>query len=269
MDTTAIFVDFENICLGVPKTLSQIDTSLNILRQLITACDSPIILRAYADWSRGGSVVAGLTRIGYKPVNVLGVRGKNSADIELCLDCYETVIDNDKIGTVLLVSNDRDFLPLVHRLLANYKMVRIASYRRLVSQDLLSLTQTHPRVEFVDLDQYLPARDIEMERDDTGRRMALAMKAVVQADRRFNGEVYLVPFLKDYLNAALYDETNDQRKAVLGALQESGAISIEQREDGTGKSQTYSVLVPNREHELFIQAAKRLDAAEQTLKAAT
>jgi len=55
---------------------------------------------------------------------------------------------------------------------------------------------------------------------------------------------------------------NEARKGILGALSSEGAVRIETREDGLGRSNSYSVLVPDREHDRFVRAEEQAGEEE-------
>jgi len=296
---TAIFVDFDNFRLGVPEPHPKTDTAIEILRQLLHRLERDgnrvLIRRAYADWEDDGlgGVQAQLSLMSVLPVFVLGHIGKNSADLEMSLDALELLISRDEIERFVLVAGDRDFIPVVRRIIEAGKEVRIASFRSGTSADLVEIAG---RRNFLDLARFLitdeprpvdtaapePAREeapprvqgvrpIEealAEADETPYEVTdedkdRAMRLVVQADRKYRGRgIWLVPFFKEWMNPEFDGMNNEARKGILGALSSEGAVRIETREDGLGRSNSYSVLVPDREHDRFVRAEEQAGEEE-------
>jgi uncharacterized LabA/DUF88 family protein len=63
-------------------------------------------------------------------------RRKNAADIEMSLDAFELAIDKEDFETFVLVCGDRDFIPVVKRLLQKGKVVHVIGLRVTTSRDL-------------------------------------------------------------------------------------------------------------------------------------
>lgn len=288
----SIFVDFDNLRLGVPEPHPKTETAIEILRQLLTRLELDgnrvLIRRAYADWENEGlvGVQAQLSLMSVLPVFVLGHVGKNSADLEMSLDCLELLLSRDEVDRFVLVAGDRDFIPVVRRILEAGKKVRIASFRNSTSADLVEITG---RRNFLDLARFLvdqprasnsspgeapvtasrlqgvrPIEEALAEADETPYEVTeedkdRAMRLVVQADRKYRGRgIWLVPFFKEWMNPEFDGMNNEARKGILGELSAEGAVRIETREDGLGRSNSYSVLVPDREHERFVRAEEQI-----------
>jgi uncharacterized protein (TIGR00288 family) len=81
--------------------------------------------RAYADWGRFNEYVTPLHELGIELTEIpeRGVTGKNSADIRLVVDAMELSYSKGHIDTVVIVSGDSDFTPLVSKLKENGKSV--------------------------------------------------------------------------------------------------------------------------------------------------
>ncbi len=81
--------------------------------------------RAYAEWYRYPRVTNALYAIAYVPMYVptyhydrdegrVGRAIKNSVDMHLCIDLMKTLYLLDSIATFVLVTGDRDFIPLIN-----------------------------------------------------------------------------------------------------------------------------------------------------------
>ncbi len=283
--STAIFVDYENVRLGVPEPHTKTDTAIDILRQLVRRLEREgkhiLIRRAYADWEGEGleGVQGQLSLMSFLPVFVLGQSGKNSGDLEMSLDCMQILLTRDDVDRFVLVTGDRDFIPIVRRIIEAGKQVRIASFRSSTSADLVEIAGRRnyidlarfldePRPQFSATTTMTATRTIEealAEQDEepyraTDHDKERTMELVVQADRKYRGRgIWLVPFFKEWMNPEFSEMNNESRKAILSSLTDEGAISIQTREDGLGRSNSYSVLVPDREHVRYRRAEAAID----------
>jgi len=120
----AVFVDFENLAIGVRdmnKGPFQIDL---VLRRLLEK-GRLVFKRAYCDWKHYRDAVPELHRHGMEMVDIPGSKasGKNSADIRMVTDAIDLCYSKDHIDTFALVSGDSDFSPLASKLKENNKRV--------------------------------------------------------------------------------------------------------------------------------------------------
>ena len=287
---TAVFVDFDNLRLGVPDPYPKTDSAIEILRQMQRRFEREgqqiLIRRAYADWEAEGleGVQGQLSLMSYLPVFVLGQPGKNSADLEMSLDAMDILLSRGDVERFVLVAGDRDFIPIVRRIIESGKQVKIASFRGSTSADLVEIAG---RRNFIDVSRFMDdprrreqhgqsatasmtaTRTIEealAEPDEepyepTDEDLDRAMQLVVQADRKYRGRgIWLVPFFKEWMNPEFAGMNNESRKAILSTLSNDNAVVIDTREDGLGRSNSYSVLVPDREHDRYKKAEASLDA---------
>jgi hypothetical protein len=292
--TTALFVDFENLRLGVPDPHGKTDTAIDVLNKLLQRLEKEgkrvLIRRAYADWEGEGleGVQGQLSLMSFLPVYVLGLAGKNSADLEMSLDCMDILLSRDDVERFILVAGDRDFIPIVRRVVEAGKQVRVAAFRGSTSADLVEVAG---RRNFIDVGRFLEtpmqmsatmtmtaprtieealAEPDEPPYDPSAEDLERTMRLVVQADRKYRGRgIWLVPFFKEWMNPEFAGMNNENRKGILGALSAEKAVTVETREDGLGRSNSYSVLVPDREHERYVQAEKILDGADEEVESLT
>ncbi len=120
----AVYIDFENLALGFPKSRA---FSFEIARVLDRLLDKGkvIVKIAYADWSRFRSYTKALHESGVELIEIpkRSLTGKNSADIHLCVDAMDLCYSKPHIDTFVIVSGDSDFSPLVSKLKENGKQV--------------------------------------------------------------------------------------------------------------------------------------------------
>lgn len=158
----ALFLDFENIYYYLreefvdPPNLN--DAILELIRNLRQhlqgefGLDS-IISNAYADFERLGSTPqGGLFLLGVDTKNVLGTDHKNAADMRLCIDALEVLYTRPEIQSFVLVTGDRDYIPLIQHLRRKARHVLGAGFRLKASGDLL-LNLGEGR--FIDLSSFL------------------------------------------------------------------------------------------------------------------
>jgi len=120
----ALFIDFENIALGVRDTnYKSFDIQLVLARLLEKG--KVVARKAYADWDRYGSYKRGFHESGIELVDIplKAYSGKNSADIRMVVDALDLCYAKEHVTTFALVSGDSDFSPLVSKLRENDKYV--------------------------------------------------------------------------------------------------------------------------------------------------
>jgi uncharacterized protein (TIGR00288 family) len=136
--TTAVFVDFENLALGVEQDKKgRFDIEL-VLKRLLER-GRIVFKRAYCDWSRFQNFMREFHLQGFEMVDIPGskVSGKNSADIRMVVDALDLCYSKSHIDTFALITGDSDFSPLVSKLKENDKHVLGCGVRSSTS-DLLA-----------------------------------------------------------------------------------------------------------------------------------
>ncbi|MHC5063314.1 MAG: NYN domain-containing protein [Planctomycetota bacterium] len=144
----AVFVDFENLYLSLKNHddctgLRTRELSLQILQGLLIRLrergHNKVIGRSYAafDTYPGVEVAHDLALMGLDPQYVLiSHSGKNSADIQLSLDAAKVVFRRPDIELIVIVSGDRDFIPLAGQVLEEGRELRVVSIPDTTSGDL-------------------------------------------------------------------------------------------------------------------------------------
>jgi len=126
----AVFIDFENLAIGMErsggrkrKTPERFEMS-KVLERLVEK-GRIASKRAYADWSRFEDYRSTLHELGIELTEIpeRGMTGKNSADIRLVVDAMELAYTKTHIDTIVVLSGDSDFTPLVSQLKENGKTV--------------------------------------------------------------------------------------------------------------------------------------------------
>ena len=118
----ALFIDFENIALGLKDRKDQTFDVQKVLERLLEK-GKIIVKRAYADWSRFSAYTRSFHEAAIELIEIprRSASGKNSADIRLCVDAMDLCYAKEHIDTFVIVSGDSDFSPLVSKLRENGK----------------------------------------------------------------------------------------------------------------------------------------------------
>src|SRR5215469_9067372 len=113
----AVFVDYDNIEIGVKSTLRRefdVAFALDALKER-----GDIVAKfAYANWGRQEGATRQMAENAVQMVQRLpSPRGdKNGADINLALDALEMAFTHSHVNAFAIVSGDSDFIPLVNKL---------------------------------------------------------------------------------------------------------------------------------------------------------
>jgi len=133
----AVFIDFDNIEIGVKQTLGQ-QFDAGLVLDAIKERGEVVTKIAYADWTRSGEYSRSLTQHAIRLVqrNMTPGGDKNGADINLALDALEMAFTHSHINAYVIVGGDSDFLSLVEKLKQYDKKVFVVGGRAFTSQIL-------------------------------------------------------------------------------------------------------------------------------------
>jgi uncharacterized protein (TIGR00288 family) len=120
----AVFVDFENLALGVRK-MNWGELKITLILKRLLEKGRIVYKRAYCDWSQYRQAVHEFHGQGIELVDIpqTKVSGKNSADIHMVVDAIDLCYAKQHIDIFALLSGDSDFSPLVSKLKENDKRV--------------------------------------------------------------------------------------------------------------------------------------------------
>ena len=130
----AVFVDYDNIEIGVKSTLRrEFDVSLAL--DALKERGDIVSKFAYANWSRQEPATRLMAENAIQMVQrVPSPRGdKNGADINLALDALEMAFTHDHVNAFAIVSGDSDFIPLVNKLRQYGKLVYVVGGKAFTS----------------------------------------------------------------------------------------------------------------------------------------
>jgi uncharacterized protein (TIGR00288 family) len=120
----AVFVDFENLAIGVRK-MNWGELKITLVLKRLLEKGRIVYKRAYCDWSQYRKAVNEFHGQGIELVDIpqTKVSGKNSADIHMVVDAIDLCYAKQHIDIFALLSGDSDFSPLVSKLKENDKRV--------------------------------------------------------------------------------------------------------------------------------------------------
>ena len=130
----AVFIDFDNIEIGVKNTLRQ-SFDVGTVLEAIKERGEIVSKIAYADWTRASDYSRHLTQHAVRLVqrNLTPGGDKNGADINMALDALEMAFTHQHINAYVIVGGDSDFLSLVEKLKQYDKKVFIVGGRAFTS----------------------------------------------------------------------------------------------------------------------------------------
>ena len=194
--------------------------------------------RAYADFSGLDDHTRHVKRTlylhGIEPVFVPATMHRNTSDLQLAIDAIEIRERRPEIETFVLLTGDRDYVPVVQALMSAGKRVVCVGFREHLSPYVLRHTGNG---EYVDAMTFLPegsiqAREpigepvettqfseaVEVESDEAYEALEITLRFFGQYD-----EVYLTPLLR-----RLSDEMSPDAdpKALVAELEEAGRRQV-------------------------------------------
>ena len=120
----ALFIDFENIAIGVTDAKYKKFEVALLLERLLEK-GKIVVKKAYSDWDRFPDYKRELHEAAIELIEIPGRKysGKNSADIRMVVDAMDMAWSKDHIDMFVIASGDSDFSPLVSKLKENDKHV--------------------------------------------------------------------------------------------------------------------------------------------------
>jgi uncharacterized LabA/DUF88 family protein len=135
----ALFIDFENIALGV-RDAQYKKFDINLVLQRLIEKGRIVFKKAYADWTRYSEYKREFHEAAIELIDIpqRNYTGKNSADIRMVVDAMDLVASKGHITTFVICSGDSDFSPLVSKLKENDKGVIGVGVKNSTSNLLIS-----------------------------------------------------------------------------------------------------------------------------------
>jgi uncharacterized protein (TIGR00288 family) len=120
----AVFVDFENLAIGV-RDMKAGNFEMRLILKRLLEKGRIVFKRAYCDWRNYPDDVRKFHAQGIELIDIPQTKmsGKNSADIHMVVDALDLCYSKQHIDAFALISGDSDFSPLVSKLKENNKRV--------------------------------------------------------------------------------------------------------------------------------------------------
>src|ERR1022692_2169775 len=227
----AVFIDFDNIEIGVKSTLHR-EFDVAAVLDALKERGEIVTCIAYANWGRQESATRAMTEHAVQMVQRdPSPRGdKNGADINLALDALEMAFTHDHINAYAIVSGDSDFIALVNKLKQYDKRIFVVGGRAFTStilqknchefvayesvmddrprssghhqqQQPQQQRQSHKRVA-LDLAQAMPLVERALgvlERREVRPQLGLLKSTMLQLDSTFNEKAYGANSFTDFV----------------------------------------------------------------------
>jgi uncharacterized protein (TIGR00288 family) len=180
----AVFVDYDNIEIGVKSTLRrEFDVSLPL--DALKERGDLVAKFAYANWGRQEGAARSMAENAVQMVQRLpSPRGdKNGGDINLALDALEMAFTHPHVNAFAIVSGDSDFIPLVNKLKEYGKTVFVVGGKAFTSTILQQ--NCH---EFVSYESLLSDADRGQSRERPPRPQGPAGEQQPGRDRPQGGQ---------------------------------------------------------------------------------
>lgn len=135
----ALFIDFENIALGLKDAHHKAFDIQLVLARLLEK-GKVVVRRAYADWDRYQAYKRPFHEAAIELIDIplKKYSGKNSADIRMVVDALDLCYAKEHVTTFALGTGDSDFSPLVSKLRENDKYVMAFGVKNSSSDLLIS-----------------------------------------------------------------------------------------------------------------------------------
>ena len=217
----AVFIDFDNIEIGVKNTLGA-SFDAGLVLEALKERGEVVSKMAYSDWQRAGGYSRALTQHAIRMVqrNLTPGGDKNGADINLALDALEMAFTHPHINAFVIVGGDSDFISLVEKLKQYDKKIFVVGGQQFTSiimqrnchefiayENLIGSGRrqaggrTTRAPERADLSQVIPlvkrAMKVLIERD-VDPQLGLLKSTLLQLDSTFSERTYGAGSFRDF-----------------------------------------------------------------------
>ena len=252
----AVFIDFDNIEIGVKNTLNaQFD--IGVVLEALKERGDVVSKTAYGDWTRAGDYSRSLTQHATKLVqrNLTPGGDKNGADINLALDALEMAFTHTHISGYVIVGGDSDFISLVEKLKQYDKQIFVVGGRSFTSQvmqrnchefiayenliggrgrgDRGARGPAGPAASQAPVEQVMPLmrRALKMLTDrEVTPQLGLLKSTLLQLDSTFSERTFGVSSFRDFaekLAAAGFVTLRESGRNILVELKEDGHPAVQ------------------------------------------
>ena len=173
----AVFIDFDNVEIGVKTTLG-LAFDIGAVLEAIKERGEVITKVAYGDWKRSGDYARALANHAVRLVQRVMTPGgdKNGADINLALDALEMAFTHSHINAFVIVGGDSDFITLVEKLKQYDRKVFVVGGRAFTSQVMQKNC-----TEFIAYENIVPDRHRSPKQERGDRPRSISTQSIEQA----------------------------------------------------------------------------------------
>ena len=181
----AVFLDLDNLVIGARDANLNFDINLLIAQIKERTGGRVVLRRAYSGNLRQDQklmkelATAGFTMQSAVPLNNFG---KNLIDMYLVVDTMDTLVDGQEYGIYVLVTGDRDFVPLIHALRRRGKHVMGVGLKHTTSESLMGLCD-----EYIYYEDMLPAPPLSEKEAEA--LLGQAIDSLLAGDERVRASV--------------------------------------------------------------------------------
>ena len=134
---TAIFWDYENVRESAKKMGSQTTPVAESIVEYSKSQGHVRVKAVYANWRRENeSVAKTLYSMGFEPIHI-SLRKANSVDVKLAVDCLTAAYQYPNIKNFIIVTADKDFIPLANALKSLERRVTLVGRAETASDELI------------------------------------------------------------------------------------------------------------------------------------
>jgi uncharacterized LabA/DUF88 family protein len=274
----AVFIDFDNIEIGVKSTLG-VQFDIGVVLEALRERGDVVSKIAYGDWTRAGDYSRSLTQHATKLVqrNLTPGGDKNGADINLALDALEMAFTHGHINAYVIVGGDSDFITLVEKLKQYDKQIFVVGGRAFTSlvmqrnchefiayENLVGPRrsadrgrQSGPAPSQASIEQAVPLvrRALKVLSDrEVSPQLGLLKSTLLQLDSTFSERTYGAGSFRDFaqkLESAGHVMLRESGRNVLVELAESSGST---EEAARAPQQQTTPAAPHRRHDERVAA---------------
>jgi hypothetical protein len=272
----AVFIDFDNVEIGVKTTLG-LAFDIGAVLEAIKERGEVITKVAYGDWKRSGDHGRAMAQHAVRLVQCVMTPGgdKNGADINLALDALEMAFTHSHINAFVIVGGDSDFITLVEKLKQYDRKVFVVGGRAFTSQVMQKNC-----TEFIAYENIVPDRR-PSPRQERGERprstsstqpidqaVPLVRRALqVLADREVSPQLGLLKSTllqldssfseRDYGLSSFRDFADKLAQQGLVALKHQGRSTLVELSDGAAPAEIVETAVPTEPVSSAREAGRR------------
>ena len=182
----AIFLDLDNLLIGAAEANLPFDIELIVNTVEERVGGRAVLRRAYGDYRQNQQIPRQLAHAGFQLHSLVRLNSsdKNLADMQMVADAVETLIDGYSFGSYVVITGDRDFMPLVQVLRRHDKRVIGVGVRHTTSDSLVALCD-----EYIFYDDLVPSHE-EAPSGDVRTWIAEAATLAFSVNKRVQASVF-------------------------------------------------------------------------------